>query len=227
MLQSIARRCLVCGAIGWLLCGAGLRSSLAGPNEGGVLILHAESSIIYSTDNGGYCGDTLLDVCEGAVVGVPSDPTVTTVFFVLAAFPRDSSPRLGGVTFGINYESDRLALVEAGHCGDEVLNEDDWPQPGSGTAVTWEPARTDHLVEVYWFAAYSRYGASPTSFELMPHPIQGGWFVDDDNPSQIDEIAGYGALGFGMDGYLPCPAGPVPVEEQSWGNVKARFRGDS
>ena len=33
-------------------------SVFAGPNEGGTLVLHAETSIVYTTDTASYCGQS-------------------------------------------------------------------------------------------------------------------------------------------------------------------------
>ncbi len=56
-------------------------------------------------------------------------------------------------------------------------------------------------------AGYNYYG-NPATFALIPHPEQGGYFIDDGKPGQMDPIADYGTLGFGMPGYVPsCSAG--------------------
>jgi hypothetical protein len=108
-------------------------------------------------------------------------------------------------------------------CGDFELHTQNWPSSGEGICITWNEAQLGHLTELNWFAAYSIEG-NPTPIALVGHPTGGGAFGDDDMPANIDPIADYGTFGFYVDGYLPCPEGPVPVEEHSWGRVKAEFR---
>ncbi|MEZ4648234.1 MAG: hypothetical protein R3E97_05495 [Candidatus Eisenbacteria bacterium] len=190
-----------------LLC-AGLASppdvlGWGGPNEGGTLILHADTGTVY-TEDGEYCGLSGLADCGSAEVRVEQAEPV--VAHVLAAFFPGSGPRLSGLVFGIDYPAN-IVLLGHGACGDFELPQDDWPASGSGTAVTFAEAQTDDLVEVYWFAAYSEY-AQPGRLELGAHPTQGGLFADDSIPGYLDPIAGFGALGFSTDGTLVCPASP-------------------
>lgn len=173
-----------------------------GPNEGGTLILH-ESEAAYSTDHSGYCGESGLSRCTDANTRVDGGGTV--VFHALAAFPPGAENRLAGVVFGVDYEPDGIVLLGWGGCGDFELWESDWPAPGTGTAVTWGSTQTADLVEVYWFAGYNYDFPNARQFALGPHPSQGSSFADDSVPSNLDEIAGLGTLGFGRDGFAPCP----------------------
>lgn len=92
-------------------------------------------------------------------------------------------------------------------CADFELSSPDWPDPGTGTAVTFTEAEQGQLTNLYWFAGYDYYGVD-TEFALVPHPSQGGVFADDSVPSILDPIADFGRIGFfGNPGYLPCPSG--------------------
>lgn len=179
------------------------RAEAAGPNAGGTLIVHAEAGLVYCNDEESYCGRSSLLLCEDANTRV--DQSTPHLLYVFAAFPESASPRLNGVTFGIDYEPGLTTLVAAGGCGDFELATPAWPAPSEGTAVTWGAAQTDPLVEVYCFAAYAYYSGLPTVFRTIPHPTQGGSFADDSVPAILDPIAGYGSLGFYADGLLPCP----------------------
>ena len=128
-------------------------STFAGPNAGGTLLLHANPSIIYS-DGTDYCGQSGLTACDSAVVTLPADPGVPKVFWATAAFPDSSSPRMSVITFGVDYDSTKFAIVEHHQCGDTELPMTTWPSPGSGTAVAWNTAQTDQLRDVYWFRGY-------------------------------------------------------------------------
>jgi hypothetical protein len=129
-----------------------------------------------------------------------------------------------GVTFGIQYDAQELVVAGTGTCSEFEIHTNDWPLPGSGIGMTWFSPQREHLVELQWFSAYVLSDAAATTFALSEHPTQGGSFGSDD-PGPVDEIADYGELGFGTDGYLPCPDGPVPAIESSWGNVKRAFHG--
>ena len=84
-------------------------------------------------------------------------------------------------------------------------------------------AQTDRLVLVYTLAAVEYYGTD-ASLDLIGHPTGGGWFADDAVPANLDPIADYGRMGFNSNpGYLPCPDGPTPAVESSWGAVKNRY----
>lgn len=234
-------------ACAFLLMGT-VGTSLAGPNDNGILLFHTDDSVIYTSDNEDmYCGPAFLDCPpDGGFSGNEEapydfenqcqdsfalfDPTSglgasTTVGYVIAAFGPGSWPRLTGVTFGINWSTDfELTFVSWGHCGGFELATGDWPNNRfSGTAVTFQVPQVKQAVPVYWFAAYSYYG--PLALELRAHPSQGGNFADDDVPSVLDPIRGYGSLGLnGAKG--TAPLGIIPVRETSWGGIKAIFGRD-
>ncbi len=185
--------------------------ALAGPNEGGTLILHANPSIVFTSDTADYCGMAGLDSCSAAVTSVAWDPGKKIVFHVLAAFPPESSPRLKALSFGIDYDPTKFMMAARSTCADFELSDGTWPAAGTGTSQSWTTgAQIGLLTEVYWFAgyAYSEQDAEDsTSVSLIPHPLQHGVFVDDAFPAEVDTIAGYGRLGFGTNGSLACPGG--------------------
>lgn len=180
-------------------------SAMAGPNEGGTLLLHANSSLVYTTETSSYCGQSGLEGCWQVDDSVPADSTTTTVFFAVAAFPDTASPRLAGVTFGVDYDEDDLVVVAHGSCGDFELATEGWPAPGSGTSVTWNEAQTGTLTDVYWFAAYAYSSSRATTFALASHPTQSAVFASDAVPAELDAVVALGTLGFGTPGYAPCP----------------------
>jgi hypothetical protein len=179
---------------------------LAGANAGGTLILHANPSLVYTNDQV-YCGQAGLDSCSAAVTSVPWDPGHTVVFHVLAAFPAESSPRMKGVSFGVDYDATKFRVVAHSTCADFETPDGGWPDPGTGVGEMWNDTRTDLLTEAYWFAgyAYSEVNPDSTSFSLIPRPLDGGIFVDDAAPRMADSVAAFGRLGFGARGYIPCP----------------------
>lgn len=197
----LRRSALACAA---LLASVG--PVLAGPNANGILLLHETEGIVF-TDDGDYCGLTSLPGCRDADLSVEgSDPAV---FHVLALFPEGSAPRVRAASFGLEYDPSRLTLLAGGHCADFEIATAGWPGPGEGTAVAWVVAQTAPVLEVYWLAGYA---SDVTLLALSGHPTQGASFGDDSIPSVLDPIGALGALGFGRNGYAPCPGAADPEE---------------
>jgi len=196
----------------FLLLFAG-RPALAGPNEGGTLIVHRNASLVYTAEQN-YCGQSDLGNCEDAVVSAPADPESVVVFHLLAAFPAESSPRLKGLSFGIEYDPERLALVAHGPCIGDLDNGAmeypgaNWPESGTGTSLVFQTTQTSAIVESYWFAGYAYTGVDSVTFRVVAHPDErlGGTLADDAIPSELDPIAAYGRFGFGTPGYAACPS---------------------
>lgn len=175
--------------------------AISGPNAGGVILLHVSEQLVFSAGNS-YCGLSTIAVCGEADTRV--DTVWPVICFLLAAFPSESSPRLTGVSFGINYNAAEIAVLDWRGCGDFEIGSD-WPNPGSGRSVTWQQAQTQHVVEIGWFAL-EPYTAEPAQFSAVPGPICGSKMADDHVPAYVDPVADHGKLGFFTEGYLPCAA---------------------
>jgi hypothetical protein len=207
------RFCLVlCLVVG--LLAVSMSAVLAGPNAGGTLILHANPSLVFTDGVESWCGMSGLEACSLAVTSVPWENEKRIVFHVLAAFPPGSEPRLKGLSFGVDYDSTRFFLADHGTCADFQIADPRWPRPSTGVGQSWTTARTDLLTEAYWFVGYAYSEQSPDStvFSVIPHPSQGGVFVDDQEPGLVDSVATYGALGFGTTGSVGCPTSGGPRE---------------
>ena len=229
----------VCLASLSLLLLAGLPSiSEAGPNAGGVLVVHA-TTIVYTADPSGYAGDSGVacgqdgpappgvqqcppyDPIDGAIPCSPSaaNPTSTMpagvphVWYVMAAFPENSCPRLKGVSFRVDYERTRMVILAQGPASgtfevtlDSDLDGQPFPASGSGTGVAFDTVRTSLLQEVYWFAGYAYGCAGGAVFSLRAKDREDHAFVDDSQPPLQDYIAGFGDLGLGgAIGFYPFP----------------------
>ncbi len=206
------------------------------------MLVHRNPSLVYTADHDGYCGQAGLGECAQAVVTAPADPDSTVIFHVLAAFPGGSSPRLKGLTFGVEYDPERLILADFGACIGDLENGafdlagGGWPASATGTTIVFEYPRTGQLVTCYWFAAYANTVVDSTLFRVTAHPdtVLAGTFGDDSIPSLLDPIADYGRLGFGCAGSAPCPSlgndqpegagddepsegdGDLPEQEDGW-----------
>ena len=200
MFQTSFCRALSCVSAGCLALGAA-GIALAGPNQGGVLLISAHPEVVV-TDGGVYCSDLLLTDCDMAITS--AEGTELIVMGVYAAFAPGSNPRVAGVSLGIQYDSS-IFISSFGDCGDFELSTALWPASGEGTAVTWETARLDLVQPIYWLVGYEYYGTGGV-IGMAPHPGAGSNFADDAIPAHIDPVAGFGSLGFnGAVGNLACP----------------------
>lgn len=102
---------------------------LAGPNEGGTLVIHANRSLVFTSDIQDYCGISALDSCSAAVTSVEWDPGKKIVFHVLAAFPPESSPRLKVLSFGIDYDPTKFVIAARQTCAGFEISDGRWPAP--------------------------------------------------------------------------------------------------
>ncbi len=101
---------------------------MAGPNARGTLFFHANPDLSYRPGRQ-YVGVSGLQSCSAAKDSVSVDGV--HIVHVMAAFPARSSPRLSGVTFGLFYDRERVAIANWQKCGDFELSTSDWPGPGS------------------------------------------------------------------------------------------------
>lgn len=222
-LGSCCRPDGTCDAVLALDCGTGdWRESLpcdpnpcpgSGIHRGGTLILH-DSGLAYTTDLVDPCGLSALSTCDAADARIDgASQQAPGIWEVYAAFHSSSAPRLRGVAFGIHYddqvESGDGGIILTGHGPCAPLENPDatWPGDNTGTVIWFEQARTDHLVECYWFAGYVDLPGAPKEFALRPHPDPSleGAFFDDSFPVRADPAFGFGVMGLDTPGTVPCP----------------------
>lgn len=176
---------------------------MAGANEGGMLILHANPSLVFTTGFD-YTGYSELYNCEDAVTRIDNidGEVLEIVYFVIAAFDGFAWPRIRAVSFGIRHSSPLVEPFAWGTRAQGYFDYPGWPADGTGIAIIWGEPLTSQINEVCWFACYS-YAGNVT--EIANHPSQ-GWpaFGDDSVPAVIDPVERLGKLGFGRDGFNPC-----------------------
>jgi len=75
-----------------------------------------------------------------------------------------------------------------------------WPASGGRVAMTWkdDEVLTRRINEIYWFCGYAYAGQTVKLVKTPNYPM-----ADDAFPSETDEIAGCGMLGFGVKGFNP------------------------
>ncbi|MEZ4647972.1 MAG: hypothetical protein R3E97_04155 [Candidatus Eisenbacteria bacterium] len=215
----------------------------SGPNEDGLLVFHTDDDIVYTTDDLAVYSSPAHPTCLSEECPLPPEdpcwadildeisPTsargrMVTMFWLIAIFPPDQCPRVSGASFGLWWPDDtEPTFVDWGACGDFELPFDGWPQPNSGTAVTFLAPQRARAIRLYWFAAYSYYGPAQISLTAFPGE-QFPLFADDSVPSALDSVprSHRGRVGLnGANGYVPWWDVP-PIVEASWGGVKSRFR---
>jgi hypothetical protein len=135
---------------------------LAGPNAGGVLVIH-DANLVYTLDTISYCGlGSIPDSCAAIDAEVDSSgPDNQRVWKVYAVFPDTASPRLKAMSFGVHYPPDSLIVTAYGACIGDVNNGameipgPNWPGNDTGTVMVFQETQTGHLVECYWLAGYN------------------------------------------------------------------------
>lgn len=194
--------------LGLVLFCATAAAALAGPNGGGTIAVH-DPGVLWTVDQPQYCGAGIAPT-SCSTVDARLDGTGAAniaVWKVYALFADPSSPRLSAVSFGVHYPDNIVVLEAYGPCpgaGGTEFPGMGWPRTDTGTTVAFGSTQTDRTVECYWFAGYAE---SPAVFQLRDHPDPeiGGCFADDDVPSTVDPIIGYGSLGFDVPGSVACP----------------------
>jgi len=188
--------------------------AFAGPNAGGVLVVH-NTGLVWSSADTPRPPDTPVPTsCSAIVNTIPAGDLM--VWKIYAVFPQASSPRLASTAYGValNKPADSGISIQGfglANTGDFEVNDGVlWPNGGGlGEAFT-AGLRTATINDLYWFGGYGYLGSggeTPT-FCTEKWVAQPAIWVSDGVPALEDDIAGFGCLGFGGPGYPPCPAEP-------------------
>jgi hypothetical protein len=197
----------------WVLAALCCLASVgtAGPNAGGVLVVHDAQITFSSGDLPQPPSSPPPATCELVDVEVEPSQNMSNlrVWKVYAAFPQSSSPRVKGLAWGIHGHNWTYSEVVAAGLPDPPncfqVVEGSWPTPPGAIGQSFLYTQTATIVECYWFGGYCYQGEG---FETMEHFSDGAEFVDDAVPGNVDDIAGFGWIGFGIQGQVPC--GDVP-----------------
>jgi hypothetical protein len=173
--------------------------SPAGPNAGGMLVVH-DTGLEWTSDQVAY--PSPVPYCSAVDNRIDLD--VHRVWKVYAAFLEQASPRLKALSWG-TASSSNLVILAAGLPGanDFEITQGSWPTTGS-IGMSFFEVQTASMIECYWFGGYA-YG-SAQAFATVPHAVQNSVFVDDSTPAHEDTIAEFSWLGFGQAGNTNCPA---------------------
>jgi hypothetical protein len=181
-----------------------------GPNQNGTLVVH-DTGVTFSAvaDLPVPPVSTPPASCDAVDTNGPeTTPALQSVWKVYAAFPVGASPRVKGIAWGISGTGPvyvtTAGLPDPPNCFQVVQGS--WPSPPGSIGQSWVFTQTAPIVECYWFGGYCYNGAL---FSTAPHQTNESAFVDDATPGNVDPIAGFSSIGFGVNGVLVCPpAGP-------------------
>lgn len=169
----------------------------AGPNRGGVLLVHHLVGV--DPDQVGRSCQLGIERCDEVVPTAPADSVVVVAVF--AAFPASTTPQVGSVVFGIRHG---LEILRWEACGTAITWEG-WPASGSGIAVSWQPGASERFFPVCWFVVRAAGGA----LDLGDHPRFGPpRFREDTLPARENPVRALGRVGFGETPgrrLCPCP----------------------
>ena len=195
-----------------------------GSNRDGALIVHADPLILYSSGHE-YCVSEYRGpgTCANARVEVDGFLTDAILVWFIAAFPRNASPAINAVQFGISSTLSNDAVVAHGPCGSSTLELADpyFPDAYTGTLVSFSTIQNT-FSPIYWFAIE---GTGGSTFGSAVYPGDGrAVFVDDGSPPAEDEISRFGSVGWGTGGSNDCPPDAYEIRPSTWGKVKGGYR---
>jgi hypothetical protein len=190
-------------------------SASAGPNAGGVLLVHWNPQIAYTGDAVFFDGG--LSECNACITqappcsAIPAPDDQRRIWFAYAAFPPGSMPVMFAVAFGIDFHrfsgSEGVVVNWAQREETAVeLASPGWPAiPGTGTMLLFDAPKHGLVEQVYEFAGYATAGQV---FSIVNHPDMPAEFADNTIPPHVEVAVALGSLGFGVEGSLSCP-GPA------------------
>ena len=209
----------------WFLAvlGCTAAAAMAGPNEDGMLFVRNTGTVytaepVFGPDPADCSAsvNTQMPLWDGVTPAVP----VSMYWKVYAAFPAWSSPRLKSVAWGTQFPEAATSPTSYVHVtdGDRAPPEtsatvffiggNGFPTASGGTIGQSFPpgARTTLVTPLFMFWGWG-YGHTPDYpiWRLVPKTGDAN-FGDDNIPANTDQIAGYGSLGFGVPGWVPCEA---------------------
>ena len=210
----------------WFLAvlGCTAAAAMAGPNEGGMLFVHNTGTVytaepVFGPDPTACSSgsvNTQMPLWDGVTPAVP----VSIYWKVYAAFPLWSSPRLASVAWGTQFPEAATSPTSYVHVTGGSLAPPEtgatvfyigghgFPTASGGTIGQSFPsgARTTLVTPLFMFWGWG-YGHTPDypTWRLVSKTGDDN-FGDDDIPVHTDQIEGYGSLGFGVPGWVPCEA---------------------
>lgn len=208
--------------------------AVAGPNAYGTLVVHQ-----VGLDSSCEILGSAPAACDLVDNEIPAGVPGCGWYFwkVYASFPANAAPRLKALSWAASFPPD--VIVVAGGVpnpsSDLEVADAGWPfTSGAGIGESFGVVQTGSMVDCYWFAGYG-YGVGDV-WSVVPHAVQGAYFVDDQSPPNLDPIIGLSSIGFGTPGTTICPNSPADVAGgdhpgtpqvrnlESWGRLKHLVR---
>ena len=171
-------------------------TALGAANEHGQLFFHARPDLEYSTTVDPSGQSDLQDCAEASVTLAVSPDTV--IWYVMAAFPPQISPRVTSVEFGIDYDDTRIQVTDYGfNEGATIYRTQDFPGSGSSVRIDFSEPISERLFEIGWFAGAA--AAEPSLFQFDSNYTARFWSTV--RPTAVER---FGSLGFGLEGEFVC-----------------------
>ncbi len=209
----------------------------AGPNASAKWALHYVGP---HDPEANTCDFSLFDCWTDTQVTAPEGPGDYDVYVIGVEVYGISATR-----FGI-YGEGHFEFMGWTGCATLELPTEGWPGCGEGIALAWDEAQMDQTVTVGILHIYA-YGSGRIWAGPDPRVGFAEWCDASDPAPRCDELYGdpaFGFVGIGMDGCNPCgcytygggcvtpgfdlaaygTCAPVPVEDRSWGSIKALYR---
>jgi len=164
----------------------------------------------------------VLDECSSVVVDGPSGPGRDDIYIIAVDVAG-----IAGTRYGLTCDGP-LFFYGWTKCTDFEIPTENWPGCGEANAQTWTseqagPHVTIGILDVYFYAE-----TVSLSVTIDPRVGFAEW-CDGSEPSPIcvsfdgSDNRYFGIVGFnGNNGFNPC--GIVPVQNTTWGQVKALYR---
>jgi len=205
-----------------LAVGLAVGTAHGGANRDGALIVHADPLLVY-TAGMDVCGSRFQapSSCARARTEVDALESDAIMVWFIAAFPKNASPAINAVQFGVETTLSGDAVVAHGPCGSNTLQLPDayFPDNYTGTLVSYSTIR-ETIAPLYWFAIS---GSNGDVFGSAVYPGDGrAVFVDD--AIAEDGIYRFGKVGWGVAGGNDCPPDAYEIRSSTWGSVKGGYR---
>ena len=189
---------------------------LAGRNGGGSLLVHTNDAIIYSPGTD-YCATAMPASCDVLVTRTDRyDPDASIIWLVWAFREDDTNPgpEVTGLRLGVRTSLPAGNLETSAVCGTGALEVPtatpaypDWPENGSGNAITWAQPNYSKVKAFYWLAWYGAQAGDYFGTTVDPRTASAS-FADNTNPPIEDRTNRFGTVKWGEAGSNTCPILP-------------------
>ena len=185
------------------MCG----SANAGRNANGMMLVHTNDSIVY-TSSDDYCLSPTPDTCEEFINTSHKSPDEVTVVWFMAAFVASAIPGVTTLQFGLrhNLPPNQGYIERYSACGPQPLElpDADWPEANDcGNLVAYGSAVYENVYPFYWFAVWHDDDTQFLGTRTYPSTNEAK-FVDDGSPPIEDLCYNFATMRWNAPGEMDC-----------------------